>query len=99
MTEEKETAVECPFCKKPAILIGNKITCENCDAIYRVTKEGEAKLDKLGPIKELEQRVSALEAGGQEPEPELESISISRKNNEPESESEGEPENEEEESW
>ena len=95
MTEQKETAVECPFCKKPAILIGNKITCENCDAVYRLTREGEAKLDKLGPIEKLEQRVSALEVGGQksEPEPEIE-------NNEPEPEPEGKPENEqEEESW
>lgn len=78
MTENKATF--CPNCAQPAIRSGNEITCENCDAVFTITKKQEAKVKEVGRLDNHEQRILALE-GKQEP-PKLE----------PESESEDEDE-------
>lgn len=62
MAEGKK--IQCPNCGAEAKLVGNEITCLNCDAIYKITKTGEAKVKQLGPLEELGQRVAALEAKG-----------------------------------
>ena len=51
----------CPNCQQPATRSGNEITCESCDATFEI-KRKEATVKKLGPYKELEQRVARLEA-------------------------------------
>lgn len=72
MTEtEKETkGVFCVNCQQPAIRTGNEITCANCDAVFIITEKRGAKVKELGPIEDLNRRVSALEgAGSSEPAP------------------------------
>lgn len=69
MTESVKIA--CPNCGQPAQKEGNKVTCENCDAIYTITKTGSAKVKELGAIEDHEQRIAKLESllPGQEPPP------------------------------
>jgi len=50
----------CPNCGAVAIGEGRKITCEPCDAVYTVTKDG-AKVESLGRIEDHEQRIKVLE--------------------------------------
>lgn len=56
----------CPNCGSPATADGNRITCEKCDAVFKVTQDG-TRVQSLGKIADLDKRVSALEgaAGGQ----------------------------------
>ena len=54
--------IACPNCGQPAHKEGSKVTCENCDAIYSITKTGSAKVKKLGPIEDHEQRIAKMEA-------------------------------------
>jgi len=69
MPEEKKTVL-CPSCQQPAIREGNDIICENCDATFKITKTGGAKVKKLGEIEEIKNRLDLIEARfpGQEPE-------------------------------
>lgn len=62
--------VHCPNCLKPAYMIGNEITCENCDAIFEVKQKQPAKVKQVGPIEDLRNRVERLESliPGDEPE-------------------------------
>lgn len=59
MAEQK--AVICPNCQKPAIQVGNEITCENCDATFVITKKHEAKVKEFGQIQDHENRIRKLE--------------------------------------
>lgn len=68
MPEEKPTATVCPSCQNPAIRTGNEIACEKCDAIFIVTKKQGAKVKQLGPIEDLDRRVSALEHRDDQPD-------------------------------
>jgi len=79
--EDQPKATTCPNCQQPAIRAGNEITCEKCDAVFTVTIKQEAKVKKLGPIEDHEQRIKKLEmyipeksAEQQESEQEPESI-------------------------
>lgn len=71
MPEEKPKAVQCPNCQGPAIRTGNEITCETCDATFMITKKDGAKVKKLGPIQDHEERLKKIEATifTEEPEP------------------------------
>ena len=70
MTEEKPEVAYCPSCGEPAIKEGNKITCEKCDAVFRVTTEGP-KLEKTGVLDDHERRLTELEGKASKPaEPE-----------------------------
>lgn len=73
MAENKATF--CPNCAQPAIRSGNEITCENCDAVFTITKKQEAKVKEIGRLDNHEQRILALEGkqGPSEPGPEPES--------------------------
>lgn len=63
-------AIICPNCQNPAILSGNEITCETCDAVFAFTKKDGAKVKEMGPIADHEQRITALEGKApHEPEP------------------------------
>jgi len=46
---------------QPAFMIDNEITCENCDAVFTISKKQGVKVKKLGPIEDHEQRISQLE--------------------------------------
>jgi len=50
----------CPNCGAVAIGEGRKITCEFCDAVFTVTKDG-TRVESLGQIKDHEKRIAALE--------------------------------------
>ena len=71
MPEEKPKAVYCPNCQGPATRTGNEITCETCDATFTITKKDGAKVKKLGPIQDHEDRLKKIEAKifVDEPEP------------------------------
>lgn len=71
MPDEKSKAAFCPNCQQPAIRIGNEVTCGICDAIFVITKKNGAKVKKLGPIEDHEQRLKTLESKilPEEPEP------------------------------
>jgi len=62
MAEEKPKATFCPNCQQPATQIGNEITCDACDAIFTITKKNGAKVKKLGPIQDHEERLKKIEA-------------------------------------
>ena len=51
----------CPNCGKPAEKIGNKLTCIECDAAFKITQDGTAKVEKTGVIQDLTDRVETLE--------------------------------------
>ena len=61
MTDEKTQTCFCPNCSQPATRTGNEIACENCDAIYKISREG-SRVKKIGAIKDLEDRVSKIES-------------------------------------
>lgn len=71
MAEEKPKGVSCPNCQGPAIRTGNEIACEACDAIFVITKMNGAKVRKLGPIQDHEDRLKKIEAKIFIDEPEL----------------------------
>lgn len=61
MAEEKAKVGYCPNCGEPAIKEGNRITCEKCDAVFRVTENG-ARIEKTGVLDDHERRLAELEA-------------------------------------
>ena len=61
----------CPNCGHEAEGTPSRIECAECDAIFKVSRSG-ARVETVGKIADLDQRVSALEGlvGSQvEPEP------------------------------
>jgi len=62
MPEEKPKATSCPNCLKPAIRVGNEVTCEHCDAIFVITKKQGAKVKDFGQLRDHEERLKKLEA-------------------------------------
>lgn len=60
ITENKEDKPDqewtCPNCLGPAIKVGNEITCEKCDASFRITKQQ----NKLKDIR-ISRRLDLLE--------------------------------------
>jgi len=73
MAEEKPKAVHCPNCQGPATRTGNEITCDACDAIFAITKKNGAKVKKLGPFQDHEERLKKIESRifPEEPEPQV----------------------------
>jgi len=72
MAKRKSEIVFCPNCQQPALREGNEITCEKCDAIYRITKTDGAKVKSQGRLDFLEERIEKIEAalpGESIPEP------------------------------
>ena len=65
MAEEKPETTFCPNCRQPAVRTGNEIACENCDAVFVITKKEGPKVKELGPLKDLTKRVEILEAAQQ----------------------------------
>lgn len=53
----EQEVIYCPNCMKPAIKIGNEITCDHCDATFRVTKIKENELKEI----RISDRLTALE--------------------------------------
>ena len=74
MPEAKGKVVNCPNCQGPAIWSGNEITCAQCDAIFTITKKNGAKVKKLGPIQDLDERVKKIEAKIFIEEPEVQQV-------------------------
>ena len=73
MANENKKAAFCPNCQSPAVRSGDEITCERCDATYKITKTGAAKVRQTGRLESIEQRLGILEEAadqGQEPGPE-----------------------------
>lgn len=64
----KPKPIICPMCGKPALLDGDKIACEQCDAIYKITKEGGARVQRTGVFDNHEQRIAVLEGAQTAPE-------------------------------
>lgn len=64
-TTEKVKPASCPNCQQPAIRYGNQIACENCDAVFVITRKEGPKVKQLGPLKDLTKRVEILEAAQQ----------------------------------
>lgn len=62
----------CPYCGSPAIFdsIKEVIICEPCDAEYKITSQGGAKVKKIGVLDDHEDRISALEKTETAPTPE-----------------------------
>jgi len=69
MSEEKPKAAFCPNCQQPAIREGNEVICLKCDATFKITKTGGAKVKKIGEIEEIKNRLAALEAKDLEQKP------------------------------
>lgn len=87
----------CPNCGAEAHAEGNKIFCDKCDAIYKVSKAGGAQAEKIGPLSDLQNRVAKLEQSQgtrTEPEPETPENGSQQPAEEPEPEPEPEEDNE-----
>lgn len=69
MAEKQPKAIYCPNCQQLANMTGNEITCENCDAVFVITKKQGAKVKQIGQIEDHEQRIARLEASDQPVEP------------------------------
>lgn len=59
MSEPKK--ISCPNCSGIAIMEGNVITCESCDATFKLTKTGGAKVKEIGRLDDIEQRLDRLD--------------------------------------
>lgn len=61
--EQNEETAYCPSCKQIAVKVGNEITCDNCDASFRITKHThklqQARISER--LQDHEQRLAALE--------------------------------------
>ena len=64
----------CPNCQQPALWDGKKLVCEICDVTFIQKPGGGARVEQLGRIEKIEQRVTQIEQtiGPAEPEPEPE---------------------------
>ena len=72
MEESESKATICPNCQKPAIRTGNEIACENCDAIFVITKKQGAKVKQIGIAERLDLLEEEVFKEKPEPEPETE---------------------------
>ena len=68
---EEPKKVSCPNCLGPASKEGNKIICEICDATFTFKKTGGAKVQEIGRLDSIEERLDHVESllPGQEPDP------------------------------
>lgn len=66
----------CPNCQQEAIKDGDEIVCEHCDATFKVTRTGGARVRQIGRLNSLEERVARLEMSLPTDEPESEAKSI-----------------------
>ena len=57
---EKEH-VWCPNCRQICEKNGNVLVCTVCDATYKITKTGGAKVAEMGWKKKIEKRVGDIE--------------------------------------
>ena len=62
MDEQKTPDAYCPNCQKPAVREGNDIICTRCDATFKVTKTGAARVVKIGRLEDLERRQDDTES-------------------------------------
>ncbi len=53
--------VICPNCRQPAFQVGREIICTQCDVIFAITAKKGAQVKQIGPIEELDQRVTKIE--------------------------------------
>ncbi|RKY11467.1 MAG: hypothetical protein DRP65_04190 [Planctomycetota bacterium] len=63
----------CPNCGTESIKEGKRITCEKCDAVFVVKKDG-SHIESLGRLEDHERRLRALEGKGQNEEQPAESL-------------------------
>jgi len=68
---EEPKKISCPNCLGVASKEGNKIICETCDATFTLTKTGGAKVQEIGRLDSIEERLDRVEnlLPGQEPDP------------------------------
>jgi len=68
---EDPKKVSCPNCTGIAIKEGNVIICETCDATFKITKTGGARVKEIGRLDDVEKRLDRLDAllPGEEPNP------------------------------
>jgi len=68
---EELKKVSCPNCLGHASKEGNKIICEVCDATFTFKKTGGAKVQEIGRLDSIEERLEHVESllPGQEPDP------------------------------
>ena len=66
-----ETKISCPNCSGIAIKDGDVVVCEACDATFKVTKVGGAKLLEIGRLDGIDKRLDRIESllPGEEPDP------------------------------
>lgn len=66
-----ETKISCPNCSGIAIKDGDVVVCESCDATFKVTKVGGARLKEIGRLDSIEERLDRVESllPGEEPDP------------------------------
>ena len=66
-----ETKISCPNCSSIAIKDGDVVVCESCDATFKVTKVGGAKLKEMGRLDVIDKRLDRIESllPGGEPDP------------------------------
>lgn len=63
--------IQCPNCGEQAEKAGNKITCQACDSVFKVTKTGSASVEQIGWKEKMENRIDILEKQTcYEPDPE-----------------------------
>lgn len=69
MSEPKK--ISCPNCSGIAVMEGNVITCESCDATFKFTKTGGSKVKEIGRLDSIEKRLDRLDGllPGEEPNP------------------------------
>lgn len=62
MSNDTKKKISCPNCAAIAEMEGDKINCVNCDTVFTITKTGPAKVDSIGRIQSLEDRVDKHES-------------------------------------
>ena len=68
---EEPKKISCPNCLGPAIKEGDNIICEKCDATFSFKKTGGAKVQDIGRLNAIEERLGRVESllPGEEPDP------------------------------
>lgn len=68
---EEPKKISCPSCTGIATKEGDNIVCEACDATFKITKTGGARVKDLGRLDDHEKRLDRLETllPGEEPDP------------------------------
>lgn len=63
--------ISCPNCSGIAVKDGDVIICESCDATFKVTIVGGARLKEIGRLDAIEERLDRLDSlwPGDEPDP------------------------------